>query len=85
MLRKLVRLGKGGTECMVPKTKTYLSKKYKKFHGIAAKKLSCIDKKVWKNGNQMKSFQSCWKLKIVCNTRVCLDPKLKIMARLLLL
>ena len=31
---------------MVPKTKTYSLKKYKKFHGIAAKKLSSIDQKV---------------------------------------
>ena len=52
MLRKLVRLGKGGAKmysnCMMPKPKTYSSKKYQKFPGIVAQKLSCIDKKVWK-------------------------------------
>ena len=50
LLQKLVRLGKGGakmySKCMKPKPKAYSSKKYKKFHGINAQKLSCIDKKV---------------------------------------
>ena len=49
LLRKLVRLGKGGarmySKCMMPKPKAYSSKKYKKFHGINAQKLSCIDQK----------------------------------------
>jgi len=31
---------------MTSKPRAYSSKKYKKFHGIVAKKLSCIDKKV---------------------------------------
>ena len=30
----------------MPKPKAYSSKKYQNFHGIAAKKLSCIDQKV---------------------------------------
>ena len=42
----------------MPKAKAYSSKKCKKFHGIVAQKLSCIDKKTMKNGSQMKSFQS---------------------------
>ena len=50
--------------CMMPKS--YSSMKYKKFHGINAQKLSCVDKKLkikkklksMKNGSQMKSFQS---------------------------
>ena len=33
------------SKCMVPKPKAYSSKKYKKFHGIASQKLSCIDQK----------------------------------------
>ena len=40
------------------KLKTYSSKKYKKLHGVVAQKLSCIDKKSMKNGNQIKNFQS---------------------------
>ena len=54
LLRKLVWPGKGGAKivfkCMVPKLKAYSSKKYKKFHGIASQKLSCIDQKYekWK-------------------------------------
>ena len=52
MLRKLVRLGKGGAKmysnCMMPKPKAYSSKKYQKIHGIIAQKLSCIDQRVWK-------------------------------------
>ena len=32
----------------MPKQKAYSSKKYKKFRGIAAQKLSCIDQKVCK-------------------------------------
>ena len=62
MFRKLVRLGKGGakmySKCMMSKLKTYSSKKYKKLHGVVAQKLSCIDKKSMKNGNQIKNFQS---------------------------
>ena len=50
LLRKLVRLGKGGakmhSKCIMPKLKAYSSKKFKKFHGIVAQKLSCIEKKV---------------------------------------
>ena len=50
LLRKLVRLGKGGakmySKCKMSKPKAYSSKKYKKFHGIIAQKLSCIDQKV---------------------------------------
>ena len=50
LLRKLVRLGKGGakmySKCMMSKPKAYSSKKYQKFHGIIAQKLSCIDQKV---------------------------------------
>ena len=54
--------------CMMPKP--YSSMKYKKFHGINAQKLSCVDKKniyiyifiylkkSMKNESQMKSFQS---------------------------
>ena len=30
----------------MPKPKAYFSRKYKKFHGIATQKLSCIDQKV---------------------------------------
>ena len=53
---------------MMPKP--YSSMKYKKFHGINAQKLSCVDKKniyiyifiylkkSMKNESQMKSFQS---------------------------
>ena len=33
------------SKCMIPKPKAYSSKKYKKFHGIDAQKLSCIDQK----------------------------------------
>ena len=29
----------------MPKPKAYSSKKYKKFHGIIAQKLTCIDQK----------------------------------------
>ena len=43
LLRKWVRLGKGGAICMMPKPKAYSSKKYQNFHGINAQKLSCID------------------------------------------
>ena len=39
----------------MPKPKAYSSKKYKKFHGIVAQNLSCINKKNMKNGSQMKS------------------------------
>ena len=50
LLRKLIKLGKGGekmySKCMMPKLKAYSSKKYKKFHGIDAQKLRCIDQKV---------------------------------------
>ena len=52
--------------CMMPKP--YSSMKYKKFHGINAQKLSCVDKYIYiyiyifkksmKNESQMKSFQS---------------------------
>ena len=31
---------------LMSKPKTYSSKKYKKFHGIVAQKMSCIDQKV---------------------------------------
>ena len=34
------------SKCMMPKQKAYSSKKYKKFPGINAKKLSCIAQKV---------------------------------------
>ena len=43
------------SNCMMPKLKSYSSKKYKKFHGIDAQKLSCIDKSM-KNGSQCKHF-----------------------------
>ena len=46
------------SKCIMPKLKAYSSKKFKKFHGIVAQKLSCIEKKRIKNGSQMKSFQS---------------------------
>ena len=47
------------SKCMIPKSKAYSSKKYKKIHGIDAQKLSCIDQKYGKkNGSQMKSYQS---------------------------
>ena len=63
MFQKLVWLGKGGakmySKCMMPKPKAYLSKKYKKFHGIVAKKLSCIDQKVWKVKAKWKTFNQC--------------------------
>ena len=63
LLRKLVRLGKGGAKmysnCMIPKTKAYFPKKLKKkkklWHRCSI--LSCIDQSM-KNGSQMKSFQS---------------------------
>ena len=45
------------SKCMMPKPKAYSSKKYKKFHGIDAQKLSCIDQSM-KNGSQMKNFLS---------------------------
>ena len=67
MLWKLVRLGKGGAKmysrCMMPKPKVYYSKKYKKFHGIVAQKLSCNKKKYekWKTNE---------KLSIIVNTLV---------------
>ena len=55
LLQKLVRLGKDGAKmysrCMMPKPKAYYSKKYKKFHGIVAQKLSCNEKKSMKNGS----------------------------------
>ena len=41
--------------CMMPKPKAYSSKKYLKFHGINAQKLSYIDQSM-KNGSQMKKF-----------------------------
>ena len=46
------------SKCVMPKPKSYSSKKYKKFHGIASQKLSCIWSKSMKNGSQMKNFQS---------------------------
>ena len=61
LIRKLVWLGKGGAKmysnCIMPKPKAYSSRKYQKFHGVA-KKLSCIDKKVWKMEAKWKAF--CW-------------------------
>ena len=65
LLRKWVRLGKGGakmySKCMMPmqKPKAYSLKKYKKFHDIVAKKLSCIDLKVWKMESKWKAFNQC--------------------------
>ena len=63
LLWKLVRLGKGGpkmySKYMMPKPKAYSSKKYKKFHGIDAQKLRCIDQKVWKMEAKWKAFNQC--------------------------
>ena len=60
MLWKLVRLGKGGakmySKCMMPKPKAYSLKKFKKFYGIIAQELSCIDQKVWKMEPKWKAF-----------------------------
>ena len=53
LLWKLAWLGKGGAKCMMPKLNAYSLKKYEKFHGIIAQKLSCIDKKSITNGSQM--------------------------------
>ena len=33
------------SKCMMLKPKAHSLKKYKKFHGVVAQKLSCIDKK----------------------------------------
>ena len=41
------------------KLKAYSSKKYKKFHSIVAKKLSCFDEKVWKMKAKWKAFNQC--------------------------
>ena len=43
------------SNCMIPKPKAYSSKKYKKFHGIVAQKLSCIDQKYekWKPNEKL--------------------------------
>ena len=43
---------------MMPDSKAYSSKKYKKFHGIASQKIELYKTKSMKNGSQMKSFQS---------------------------
>ena len=39
----------------MPNSKPYSSKKYKKFHGIASQKLSCIDQKYekWKPNEKL--------------------------------
>ena len=49
------------SKCMMPKPKpkAYSSKQYKKLHGIAAKKLSCIEQKVWKVEAKWKAFNQC--------------------------
>ena len=44
---------------MMPNPKAFSSKKYKKFHGIIAQKLSCIDQKVWKKESKWKVFSQC--------------------------
>ena len=63
LLRKLAWLGKGGanmySKCIMPKPKAYSSKKYKKFHGIIAQKLTCIDQKAWKMEAKWKAFNLC--------------------------
>ena len=47
------------SKCIMPKPKAYSSKKYQKFHGIVAQKLSCIDKKVWKMETKWIAFNLC--------------------------
>ena len=43
------------SKSMMPKLKTYSSKKYQKFHGIVTQKLSCIDQKYekWKSNEKL--------------------------------
>ena len=55
------RCSKMYSKCMMPKPKpkAYSSKQYKKLHGIAAKKLSCIEQKVWKVEAKWKAFNQC--------------------------
>ena len=53
------RWSKMYSKCMMPKPKAYSSKIYKKFHGIVAQKLSCINKKVWKMEAKWKAFNLC--------------------------
>ena len=48
-------------KCMVPKPKAYLSKKYKKVHGIVSQKFELYLIKSMTYGSQMKSFQSICK------------------------
>ena len=43
---------------MMPNSKAYSSKKYKKFHGIASQKIELYKTKNMKNGSQIKNFQS---------------------------
>ena len=42
---------------MMPKAN--YSKKYKKFHGVDAQKLNCIDQKVWEMETKWKTFNQC--------------------------